>query len=92
MIITFYATLRDIIGCRTLNEEPIEGMTLRGLLESLMLRYPGLGKEMRDESGQMPGRVLIFINGRDQSFLPDQLETALARDDVLGIFPPIGGG
>ena len=92
MKINFYAALRQIVGDRTVDIEFIEGLTLRQLLLQLTTRFPQLQTELFDDKGDLLGRVNIFVNGRNASFLAEKLDTRLRPEDAVGIFPPVGGG
>jgi molybdopterin synthase sulfur carrier subunit len=36
--------------------------------------------------------IHVFVNGRQSVFLPMGLETLVSSEDVLDVFPPVGGG
>ncbi len=92
MKVNFYATLREIVGGRTV-EIPLEdGTTLESLLETLFERYPRLRQELIDEQGNLYPHVHVFINGRDAPFLDAGLQTPISTQDVISIFPAVGGG
>ena len=92
MKVNFFATLRPIVGSKTVEVEFAEGLTLRQVLYDLSVRFPRLRPELLDEKGNLCGHVHVFVNGRDSTFLPDQLDTLLKPEDVISIFPPVGGG
>jgi len=90
--VSFYATLRQIVGGKTVEVEIAEGSTLRQLLQDLVARFPKLRAELFDENENLYGHVHVFVNGRDVSFLADKLDTQLKSEDVVSVFPPVGGG
>jgi len=92
MKINFYATLREIVGGRTVEIEHQEGMNVQALLELLFQRCPGLRRELMDEAGNLYPHVHVFINGRDAPYLEQGLATPLSSEDVVNIFPAVGGG
>ena len=92
MKVIFYATLRQIVGGKTVEVEIAEGSTLRQLLQDLVTRFPKLRAELFDENENLYGHVHVFVNGRDASFLADELDTQLKSKDVVNVFPPVGGG
>ena len=92
MKVSFYATLRQIVGGKTVKVEIAEGSTLRQLLQDLVARFPKLRAELFDENENLYGHVHVFVNGRDVSFLADKLDTQLKSEDVVSVFPPVGGG
>lgn len=92
MHINFYATLRPIVGTKTIDLPLAEGITVQQLLEEVIERYPALYKELFDDQGELYGHVHVFINGRDAPFLDNALETKLALSDTVDIFPAVAGG
>ena len=92
MQVNFYATLRDIAGGKTV-EIPIDhGVTAREVLDAIVTRFPAMKKELLREDGRMYGHVHFFVNGRDVQFTEDDLETRIMPDDVINVFPAVGGG
>lgn len=92
MKIRFYATLRRVIGGSQIEVELAEGATIRELLADVFQKYPALKAEMMDEKGELYQHVHIFVNGRDAPFLEGGLDASLSREDMIGIFPAVGGG
>ena len=92
MIVNFYATLRQVVGCREVNFNLPPGGSLRQLVEEMVQSNPGLKVQMLDPQGNLYGHIHIFVNGRDSTFLDGSLDTILNPDDIISIFPPVGGG
>ena len=92
MKVNFYATLRPIVGGKTVETEFVEGMTLRQLLQQLTRRFPPLRAKLFDENDNVHGHIHVFVNGRDLIYLADKLNTRIMPEDVVNIFPPVGGG
>jgi molybdopterin synthase sulfur carrier subunit len=92
MIVNFYATLRQVVGCRQADIPLPPGGTLRQLIEEMVKRYPGLKREMLDRGGNLQSHIHIFVNGRDSTFLDGSLDSILEPDNTISIFPPVGGG
>jgi MoaD family protein len=92
MKINFYATYRQVVGGKTVDLPLPENVTVRQLLDEIIARYPKLRNEMLDEHGNMYPHVHILINGRDFQHLEHELETVIAADDTVNIFPPVAGG
>jgi molybdopterin synthase sulfur carrier subunit len=92
MKIRFYATLRQVIGGSEVEVELPETATIRDMLEAICSMYPGLKRELLDETGELYQHVHIFVNGRDAPFLEDGLDATLNQEDMVGIFPAVGGG
>jgi len=92
MKVNFYATLRAIVGKKTVEIEPLPGMTAQLLVEKVVTAYPPLRAELLDEDGQFQDHMKFFINGREAVFLEDKMNTVIHADDKVDIFPPVGGG
>lgn len=92
MQVVFYATLRQIVGARTVEIDAPEIFTVRELLAEIIRRYPALAREMFDEDGNLYSHVRVIINGRDLSFVDDNLEARVSSADTISIFPAVGGG
>ncbi len=92
MIVNYYATLRQVVGVRQVEFSLPQGGTLRQLIEEMVKRYPGLNREMLDRNGNLQSHIHIYVNGRDSTLLDGSLDTILATDDTISIFPPVGGG
>jgi sulfur-carrier protein len=92
MQVRFYATLRAIVGGKTADFAVDHGVTVQELLAEIIARYPKLRKELLDEDGNLYGHVHIFVNGRDAQFLSSGIETKIMPDDVINVFPAVGGG
>ena len=92
MQVNFYATLRDIAGGKTV-EIPIDhGVTAREVLDAIVTRFPAMKKELLREDGRMYGHVHFFVNGRDVQFTENDYETRIMPEDVINVFPAVGGG
>ena len=90
--VNFFATFRPIVGNKTVEMDVAEGVTLQQLLNTLVVRFPPIGPELFDQDGHLHGHVHVFVNGRDWVYLAEQLETRIKAEDVINIFPPVGGG
>lgn len=88
MRVNLYATYRDITGVKRLD---LPGRTVAAVLAELIREQPAMAKELFSAEGRLSERVSIFRNGRDVRYLQG-LETKLAEDDVLDLFPPVAGG
>ena len=92
MNVIFYATLRQIVGARSVEINAPEIFTVRALLAEIIHRYPALAREMFDEDGNLYSHVRVIINGMDLSFVDGNLESRIASADTISIFPAVGGG
>lgn len=61
------------------------------LLKALDAAYPGLGKPLLDEAGNLRRFVNLYINGEDVRFLQGN-DTPLKEGDEVSIVPAIAGG
>lgn len=92
MKVNFYATLRPIVGQKTVEFPLSEGMTVQTLLDAVLDAYPAMRPEMVDENGQLYRHVHFFVNGRDAHFLTEGMDTVLKATDTINMFPAVGGG
>jgi len=92
MIVHFYATLRQVIGQKSVELDMPDGATVRDLVQEMLTRFPALKRELFDEEGNMFAHVHIFVNGRDAPFLEHALDTEVKSEDAIGVFPAVGGG
>lgn len=92
MKVNFYATFRPIIGSKTVPVTIAEGTTVQQLVHQLIEQFPALGPELFDKQGALFPHVHVFVNGRDAPYLPNAMQTVLTENDVVDIFPPVGGG
>jgi len=92
MKISFYATLRQIVGTKTIEISLPRGATVQQVVAEVVARYPDMRQMLLDEQGELHPYVHVFINGRDAPYLEHALETSLQPDDCVDIFPAVGGG
>lgn len=92
MQINFYATLRPIVGGRTVQFDLGEGVTVRELVAAVVERFPPLRKELLNAEGNLYPHVHVFVNGRDAPYLPAGVETLIQPGDTIDIFPAVAGG
>ena len=92
MKVNFYATLRDVVGQKTVDISIPENATVRQLVDTIVERYPLLRDKLLNQDNDLWGHVHVFINGRDAPFLEDEMQTVIKPDDSISIFPAVGGG
>jgi len=92
MKVNFYATLRSIVGQKTVEVDMLPQATARDLVDLIIQDYPALRKELLDEKNEFSRFMKFFINGRDAVYLADKMNTIIQPDDKVDIFPPVGGG
>jgi molybdopterin synthase sulfur carrier subunit len=90
--VNFYATLRQVVGRKTVEFSLPEGANIKQLVDEIVRGFPLLRRELINAEGELHGHVHVFINGRDSTFLSDGLNTEIFPDDVISIFPAVGGG
>lgn len=64
---------------------------LRGLLEELASRYPGLRDQFFSGNGDLHRFVNIYVNDEDVRYLKN-LDTEVSEGDVVSILPAVAGG
>ncbi len=92
MQVDFYATLRLVVGRKTVDVSLPEGATVRDLLDTIVRRFPPLAEKLLDEAGRLSSHVNVFIDGRGAPYLENGLDTVLRADQKVDIFPAVAGG
>jgi molybdopterin synthase sulfur carrier subunit len=90
--VSFYATIRAIVGEKTLEIDLTDGASIQDLLDRLTERCPPLRGKLFDADGKLSRSVQVFVDGRGATHLPDGLQTKLRPDNAVDIFPAIAGG
>lgn len=90
MLVKFFATYRQITGCRTC-EIPAPDDVL-GLLDELSKRWPAFRELVLNEAGDGKGDdVIVMVNGRHIEHL-DGVATKLGEQDYVAVTPLVAGG
>jgi molybdopterin synthase sulfur carrier subunit len=92
MKVNFYATLRPIVGRKTVELTLPPNTTAIQLVLMFVKDYPAMRKELLDANENFLPHMKFFINGREVVYLPDKFNTIIQPDDKVDIFPPVGGG
>ncbi len=92
MKVHFFATLRQIVGQKTVEIDLPENTTVQDFVEMVVTQYPPMRQELLDENGNLYRHVHVFVNGRDAPFLANGMDTVIQPNDTLNIFPAVGGG
>lgn len=92
MDVNFYATLRAIVGQKTISVDMPPGATARQLIDLVVSDYPAMEPELLDEDGNFRSHMKMFINGREVVYLDDKFGYIMKATDKVDIFPPVGGG
>ena len=90
--VDFYATLRLVVGRKTVDVSLPEGATVRNLLDTIVRRFPPLAEKLLDEAGRLSSHINVFIDGRGAPYLENGLDTVLHADQKVDIFPAVAGG
>ena len=90
--VKLYATLRQIAGQKTIDVDLAAGATVADLLDAVLARHPEMKTDLLDENGDLFPHVHLFVNGQDAPLLEQALETPIASDDEIDLFPATGGG
>jgi molybdopterin synthase sulfur carrier subunit len=90
MKVRFFATYRDVTGCREL-DIPAPSTAI-GLLHALADRYgPSMRRKLFTEDGEISEDAILLINGRHFEHL-GKGDAPLKDSDVASLFPMVAGG
>ena len=92
MRISFYATLRKIVGQKHVELPLPERCSLAEILEAVVAAYPDLRPEVLDENGELDRYVHLFVDGRSSKFLPEKMATVVDETRSIEFFPAVAGG
>ncbi|MFX1562755.1 MAG: ubiquitin-like small modifier protein 1 [Promethearchaeota archaeon] len=87
--VRFFTSIRALTGSK---EIQIEATSIQELIDLLTARYGEKFRQMLlEKDGSLKNYFHILVNGRHVRLLKG-LQTPLAENDIVAIFPPIGGG
>jgi molybdopterin synthase sulfur carrier subunit len=92
MRISFYATLRKIVGEKHIELPLPEQCSLVQILSAVVDAYPELREEVLDENGELDRYIHLFVNGRSSKFLPEKMDTVVDGSQSIEFFPAVAGG
>ncbi|GAB4433086.1 MAG: hypothetical protein Kow002_20730 [Anaerolineales bacterium] len=92
MDVNFYATLRAIVGQKTVQVDLPPNTTALQLVNMICEKHPALRAELLDAQNRFQRHMKLFINGREAIYLEEEFNTIIQPDDKIDIFPPVGGG
>lgn len=92
MRISFYATLRKIVGQKHVDVPLPDSCTLHEVLDAVVAAYPELADEILDEDGRLDRYVHLFIDGRSSKFLADGMDSVVDGRQTIEFFPAVAGG
>lgn len=89
--VKYFGHLRRKVGRKKEVKEIQDSSTLGSFLAGLS-KIRGISEDVFGDPLQgVEPKIMILINGRNIKFL-QQMDTVLKDGDVIGLFPPIGGG
>ena len=68
-----------------------KGSSIVEFLNQLIKHFPPMKELIFDENDQLHSWISILKNGRNIKAL-DGINTTLADEDILAVFPPVAGG
>lgn len=91
MDVRFYATLRQVVGGKTVALDIAAEATVHDVLVAAGNRFPGLVPLIWAEPGVLGDYVKVFVDGREIRHL-QLLATPVSFTAEIDIFPPVAGG
>lgn len=82
------SVLQRVLGSKSVEAE---GSTIAEVLEGINERFPGFREQITMEDGSLHRFVNIYVNDEDIRFM-QQLDTPVAKGDVVSILPALAGG
>ena len=92
MRVSFYATLRKIVGTKHIELEVGDAPDLAEILAAVLRAHPALEGELLDETGGLSRHIHLFVNGRSSKWLPDGMTTRIESGETIEFFPAVAGG
>jgi molybdopterin synthase sulfur carrier subunit len=69
----------------------VEAKTVDELLQELDRRFPGIGQQLFDEKGDIPGYLNVYVNSEEVRALQGK-KTTLKDGDEVAVIPAMAGG
>jgi molybdopterin synthase sulfur carrier subunit len=92
MRVSFYATLRKIVGTKHAELPLPERVTLQAILDAVLDTYPDLREDLLDETGALSRHIHLFVDGRSSKYLPEGMSTVVDAENTVEFFPAVAGG
>jgi len=87
--VRFFTSIRALTGVK---EIQVKATSIQEMIDLLIARYGEKFRQMLlEDDGSLKNYFHILVNGRHVRLLKG-LQTPLAKNDIVAIFPPIGGG
>ena len=91
MRVRVYATLRPIVGGKSVDLPIVPGATVRDLVACMVARWPDLETLLLDE-GSLSRRAHVVLDGRSARHLPNGEHTVIEAGQEVDISPAVAGG
>lgn len=89
--VSLFGGLRELAGDSTVELPLPDGATVRDVLTALIQARPALAGRVLDETDRVVQYVNVFVDRRDIRHLQG-LDTPVAPDNEVYVFPPTAGG
>jgi len=90
MLVKFFATYREVTGCKTV--QVVAPRDVLALLEDLSGRWPALRVKLLTPDGTDIGEdAIVLVDGRSVLHLQG-VATPLSEESVVAVFPLVAGG
>ena len=91
MRVRVYANLRELVNSKTIEVDVSGATEIRHVLREIGAAHPALDAKLWDANNGLSKSVQVLVNGRPIGFL-NGLETVVSPEDIVDLFPPVGGG
>lgn len=91
MQVRVYASLRDLVGAKTIDLEIPQQTDVRHVLRQAVAVHPQLAGKLWDPNEVLRSSIQVLVNGRSIQYLAG-LGTPVTPGDRVDLFPPVGGG
>ena len=81
----------DASGAAHVPVEVDDGTSLRGVLDELAVRHPGLDRRIRDERGRLRRYVNVFVD-QDECRAVGGLDAPVHEGSDVRLLPSVAGG
>ena len=87
-----FADLAEVAGQKRVTVDLEGEATVADALEALLDAHPALRDRVLAADGELAEHINVLRNGENVFAAGSGLETAVAADDELAMFPPVSGG
>jgi len=91
VLVRVYATLRPIVGGKSVDLDVEPGATVKDLLDAMVVRWPELDSLLLDD-GALSSRAHVFLDGRSARHLADGQHTVIDEGVEVDVSPAVAGG